>query len=139
MKILIINKSDLSIAMQYDDVAPNQSNWGGPWGDSNQAVHVACPEELDADCVKAIDQGGSIILQQDEVKTAQKLERSWSAMRAQRDAKLAECDWTQVADSPLSAQAKADWADYRQALRNLPANTVDPKNPNWPQKPGVQV
>lgn len=34
---------------------------------------------------------------------------------------LADCDWTQAADSPLSAAAKSAWADYRQALRDFPA------------------
>lgn len=57
-------------------------------------------------------------------------------LRAQRDSKLAECDWTQLADCPLSSQAKADWAAYRQALRDLPQQEgLDPANPVWPSKP----
>ena len=27
------------------------------------------------------------------------------------------------------------WKTYRQALRDLPANTSDPINPTWPTKP----
>ena len=27
------------------------------------------------------------------------------------------------------------WKTYRQALRDLPANTKDPANPTWPTKP----
>ena len=53
-------------------------------------------------------------------------------LRAERDAKLAASDWTQVADAPVD---KAAWAAYRQALRDLPANTADPANPVWPQEP----
>jgi len=53
-------------------------------------------------------------------------------LRAERDAKLAASDWTQVADSPVD---KTAWATYRQALRDLPANTADPANPTWPQEP----
>jgi len=53
-------------------------------------------------------------------------------LRAQRDAKLAASDWTQVADAPVD---KAAWATYRQQLRDLPANTADPANPVWPQEP----
>tara|TARA_R110000868_G_scaffold63103_2_gene190254 strand:- start:109 stop:414 length:306 start_codon:yes stop_codon:yes gene_type:complete len=52
-------------------------------------------------------------------------------LRAQRDAKLAASDWTQVADAPVD---KAAWATYRQQLRDLPANTADPANPVWPQE-----
>ena len=53
-------------------------------------------------------------------------------LRAERDAKLAASDWTQVADAPVD---KAAWAAYRQALRDLLANTANPANPVWPQEP----
>ena len=53
-------------------------------------------------------------------------------LRSQRDELLAQSDWTQVADAPVDAAA---WATYRQALRDLPANTTDPRNPTWPTKP----
>ena len=60
------------------------------------------------------------------------------ASRMLRDARLATCDWTQAADSPLSADQKAAWATYRASLRNLP--TADEKWPNseeitWPTQP----
>jgi hypothetical protein len=44
-------------------------------------------------------------------------------LRRLRNAFLRECDWTQFADSPLTAEQKAEWATYRQALRDLPANS----------------
>ena len=31
----------------------------------------------------------------------------------------------------------ADWKTYRQALRDLPANTADPTNITWPEEPGA--
>ena len=40
-------------------------------------------------------------------------------VRERRNELLAECDWTQAADSPLSDQKKAEWATYRQQLRDL--------------------
>ncbi len=43
-------------------------------------------------------------------------------IRLIRDRLLAQCDWTQAADSPLSDSKKAEWATYRQALRDLPAS-----------------
>ena len=46
--------------------------------------------------------------------------------RQVRNAKLAKCDWTQAPDSPLSDTKKAEWATYRQALRDL-TKTVTPK------------
>ena len=58
--------------------------------------------------------------------------------RNMRDKLLADCDWTQAADSPLTSTKKTEWATYRAALRNLPA--VDAKWPNheeitWPTEP----
>ena len=44
-------------------------------------------------------------------------------LRRLRNAFLRECDWTQFADSPLTAEQKQAWATYRQALRDLPANS----------------
>jgi hypothetical protein len=40
-------------------------------------------------------------------------------MRHHRDRLLAESDWTQLPDSSANKQA---WADYRQALRDLPSS-----------------
>jgi len=37
---------------------------------------------------------------------------------------LAQCDYTQLPDSPLTAEENAAWAVYRQQLRDLP-DTVD--------------
>jgi hypothetical protein len=46
-------------------------------------------------------------------------------IRSTRDAILAHCDWTQTADSPLSDAKKAEWATYRQKLRDMPADNDD--------------
>lgn len=139
MKILIVQKSDLKIASKYDADAPNQPLYGGPWGDPGQTIHLACPAELDADCVKVVDVDGALEVQVDVDLAAEKLERQWSSLRQQRNQKLAACDWTQMADAPLNAQDKTAWGLYRQELRDLPENTEDPANPVWPDEPDVQI
>ena len=53
-------------------------------------------------------------------------------LRRQRNQLLTETDYLALADSTLTDEMR----DYRQALRDLPANTVDPANPVWPTKPG---
>ena len=63
----------------------------------------------------------------DELATAE----NWSNLRTARDEKLAETDYLALSDSTLSDDMKT----YRQALRDLPANTSDPTNPTWPTKP----
>lgn len=57
----------------------------------------------------------------------------WTELRRNRDILLAETDWSQLED--VNAETKATYATYRQALRDLPANTVDPENPVYPTKP----
>jgi type I site-specific restriction endonuclease len=59
-------------------------------------------------------------------------EQPWEVLRAERNRLLSETDYLALSDHVLSAEMIA----YRQALRDLPANTVDPANPVWPVKPG---
>lgn len=68
-------------------------------------------------------------------RAQQETENQWVELRRQRDSLLFESDWTQLADAPLDAPKKAEWVTYRQALRDLPANTVDPETPVFPAKP----
>ena len=57
-------------------------------------------------------------------------------LRAARDALLEKTDKYATSDYPhASEEAKQAWLDYRQALRDLPANTTDPENPIWPEAP----
>jgi hypothetical protein len=53
-------------------------------------------------------------------------------LRIERNRLLAETDYLGLPDlGGFSAEMTA----YRQALRDLPANTTDPANPVWPTKP----
>jgi hypothetical protein len=54
------------------------------------------------------------------------------SVRATRDEKLAECDWTQVDDAPVD---KTVWATYRQALRDVTAQEGFPWTITYPEKP----
>ena len=56
-------------------------------------------------------------------------------VRAERDKKLHDCDWTQAADTALANDKKADWATYRTSLRNLPAASGFPHTHTWPTAP----
>ena len=55
-----------------------------------------------------------------------------SSVRSTRDAKLAETDWTQVADAPISQE---DWAAYRALLRSIPEQEGFPNEVTWPVEP----
>jgi hypothetical protein len=54
------------------------------------------------------------------------------AVRAERTTKLAECDWTQLADSPVDKEV---WATYRQALRDISSQAGFPWTIDWPVQP----
>ena len=58
-------------------------------------------------------------------------EQPWNELRQQRNRLIAETDYLALSDSTLTTEMSA----YRQALRDLPANTTDPANPVWPTKP----
>lgn len=53
-------------------------------------------------------------------------------LRYWRDTELARTDWTQVSDAPVDQEA---WANYRQALRDLPASNKNPREIDFPIAP----
>ena len=56
-------------------------------------------------------------------------------VRADRDRKLAACDWTVLTDSPLTTAKKTEWKTYRTALRNISAAEGFPHTMEWPTEP----
>ena len=63
-------------------------------------------------------------------------DRAAAEVRTERDAKLAETDWTQVADAPVSQE---DWAAYRALLRSIPEQEGFPNEVTWPTEPVAEV
>ena len=57
-------------------------------------------------------------------------DRAVDALRTKRNQLLADTDWWVTRGSITEAQT-----NYRQALRDLPANTADPADPTWPTQP----
>lgn len=57
--------------------------------------------------------------------------------RTTRNKLLADSDWTQMNDSPLSNEDKTAWAVYRSELRNLPDDAAWPNlsDEDWPVAP----
>lgn len=71
----------------------------------------------------------------DEAGWAAHVEQLAASVRAERDAKLTACDWTQMPDAPLTSEVKAAWAAYRQQLRDVPEQTGFPLAVEWPVGP----
>jgi hypothetical protein len=64
---------------------------------------------------------------------ADRLAGQWESLRMHRNILLTKTDWMAASDRTMSDAEGV----YRQALRDLPANTDDPSNPIWPTKPGA--
>ena len=58
-------------------------------------------------------------------------------VRDLRNQLLEGSDWSQLPDAQLSAEKVAEFKTYRQALRDLPANTSDFTNVTYPEPPSV--
>lgn len=78
---------------------------------------------------------------EDEIEIL-KNEVAYNLLRNARDKKLSEVDWVVIRASSQGTSISQEWADYMQALRDLPENS-DPKldengnliNVIWPRKP----
>ena len=47
---------------------------------------------------------------------------NWTKVALIRNFLLMDSDWTQLGDAPITAEQKAQWATYRQKLRDIPAD-----------------
>lgn len=117
-------------------------------GASNEERLVSIPDYVVLPWVEilASDEGGgqySYVAQFDDEK---KYEDQMSELRAERDRRLAECDWMvarhrdEEDDSdktPTWDTSKyQEWLDYRQALRDMPADPgLNLDDPAWPSQP----
>lgn len=95
-----------------------------------EALHKLHPEVVSTNGTEAFDaDGNSVAYVQADVER----EAAFVGIRTKRNQLLAETDYLALSDVTLSTEM----AEYRQALRDLPANTTDPANPVWPTKPGA--
>ena len=68
----------------------------------------------------------------EEIQAAK--DSAMTQLRGTRNNLLTQCDWTQIPDCTIPK--KAEWATYRQALRDFPATVEDARLPvEWPHNP----
>jgi len=114
MKALILNGKVVDLVETEFEVHPSMT-----WVDATDAAEVGGTWD------------GSVFTPKDTRTEAQKLEDMWAFFRSNRNKRLRETDVWALGDRTMTAEQTA----YRQALRDLPANTTDPFNPVWPTKP----
>lgn len=91
---------------------------------SNGVELISCTPEEDAEIDARI-----------AVAPAALLTLQWNMVRTDRDALLTASDWVITKSLETGVSVPQEWANYRQALRDLPQNTLDPSNVAWPTKP----
>lgn len=90
---------------------------------------VSCDAYDDGEFVSVVQ---VVDLTAEEIQSAK--DSAMAQIRGQRNQLLKDCDWTQIADCTIPK--KAEWATYRQALRDLPATVTDPRTfADWPRNP----
>lgn len=72
--------------------------------------------------------------QEAEYKAAKDAEQAKS-VRRQRDEKLKDCDWRVIKALESNQPQDFGWAAYRQALRDVPAQSGFPWTIDWPAQP----
>ena len=103
---------------------------------NHEAIFRAYPSVVTIDdSTGAFDvEGNQVELDQSLVDAAAvevAAEQQLAELRKERNRRLAQTDYLALSDVTLSSEMTT----YRQALRDLPANTTDPANPVWPTKP----
>jgi|TARA_B110001454_G_C12509564_1_gene346223 hypothetical protein len=82
----------------------------------------------------------AIPLTQEEIDAleaaADQQDLDFNPIRGSRNNLLQMSDWTDLPNAPLTAEKVAEWATYRQALRNYPAQSdLVSTLPDWPTPP----
>lgn len=110
------------------------SSWFGPF----EAIETTDTAYIGDGCVMPFDVVGTGVISDYDPAvdvyppSQEELDMAAADARAERNKRLAECDWTQLTDAPVDAAA---WATYRQALRDVPNQVNFPAAIDWPQEP----
>lgn len=143
MIVAIVNNGSIEQIGQLSVLFPNVSfPASGPsdeWMAENNLVPVTYFKAYDAATQKLVScdpylEDGAVYAVNVESLSADELAAkdasTIAANKSVRNKKLADCDWTQLADVNLTADCKTAFTTYRQALRD-----ADMLNPVWPEAP----
>ena len=125
--IVILDSNTLTVSDWYFS--------DSPYVPVTPGIRLEVPEGLAWDTVKGVQDGEEVALVEDPDKVQAKIQQAWTALRTERNARLAACDWVALADAHLSQDKKDAWFAYRQGLRDLPENATDPTQVTWPVSP----
>ena len=124
------------------DIQTNSGWSGNPYGDSYAVVpDEMVPEIMETRgfCDIELNEDGTELVSftAREIPEPKPEPMTAEEARAKRDKLLAETDWTQVLDAPISAECREAFRVYRQALRDITEQEGFPSVIEWPVKPEV--
>jgi len=134
-KYAIVESNKVTNIVEWDG---DTETWTPPTGSTMVAIGVT---DYGVDIGQDYDGTKIVVLPEPDLRT---VSESYTQLRIKRNQKLAASDWSQFPDSPLDSTKKTEWATYRQALRDLPANVNDSNvkdiaftasHSSWPTKP----
>jgi hypothetical protein len=148
MNIAIVNtEGQIVKSGDYRAIFPNTSfRATGPSDEflaENSAMRVDGwkPHNEDAEklvpCAPYVENGRVYVVKVEPISQADtdaKNQLRADEVRAERNQKLAESDWTQLPDAKTTVNTEA-WALYRQQLRNITEQPGFPWNVEWPVRP----
>jgi hypothetical protein len=79
-----------------------------------------------------MDTWNYLSVEQDYTRDSIPIEYVWERLRNERNNLLGKTDYKMIPDAPWDTEP---WAAYRQALRDLPEQTIDPREAVWPEPP----
>jgi len=144
MKIAIINNGAVVQVGEHRDVFPMTSFAGEPtddWLAENDCMKVSDTKPFNSRTQKLVQcapyiEGSLVYTVTVDQQNAQGLNETNESVarmvRLDRNRRLSESDWTQLADAPVNREA---WLAYRQALRDIPNQEGFPWEVTWPEEP----
>ena len=97
---------------------------------TQNAVLRQAPERIKGDWILGWD-----VMPKTALEAQHYRDRTASEQRAARDAALSACDWVVVKHLEVGSPVPDAWADYREALRDLPEQPGFPFTHAWPVEP----
>ena len=76
-----------------------------------------------------------VAVEKDQAQIDNETAQMAANVRAERDKLLASCDWMAIKAFEAGSAVSAEWATYRQALRDITSQAGFPWEITWPEKP----
>ena len=118
-----VDPETLEVTLKYN------TNGGAKWAEGD----LECTIPFDVLADQAVLVEGTITLQTDPAKLAQKTADQWTQVRSQQRDLLYKSDWT-CSVTDYEVPNKSEWVQYRAALRDVTKQS-DPFNIVWPSAP----